>query len=194
VKALACAVLLALSLGPAASTFASEPAGFAAASAAKKKCKANWAFKKGKCRRKKHARVPPFDNSPRDIVRATVTWQGNANVDLIVEDAEDRQAGYSAAAGGVVNEIPDATHLGDVGPIGGTETFIDHIWRPLYPNFVANRGFLFEACARDVVEPVTATLTYVGAIGGTYSHEEHFDPPPPPGESGATTLCGGFYA
>jgi hypothetical protein len=157
----------------------------------RRKCKGNWVFKKGKCRRVKAPHYPPPDSSPRDIVRATVSWRGNANVDLIVEDLDHRQAGYSSAAGGVVNEIPDATHQGDVGPGGGTETFIDHIWHPLYPNFVANRGFVFEVCARDVMEPVTATLTFVGMIGTEHTMQERFDPPGT--GSGATTLCLGYW-
>jgi hypothetical protein len=156
----------------------------------RKKCKANWAFKKGKCRRVKGPHYPPADNSPRDVVRATVTWQGNANLDLIVTDQQNRVAGYSSSAGAVVNEIPDATHEGDVGAGGGTERFVDHAWHP-NPFATPNRGFSFGACARDVMEPVTATLTFVGMIGGEHTTQERFDPPGT--GSGATTLCLAYW-
>jgi hypothetical protein len=188
---------LSLAVGFAGVASAADLASHAAVAKAKKrgkkKCKANWVFKKGKCRRQKGPRRAPFDNSPRDIVRATATWQGNANLDLIVEDQDGHRAGYSPSAGGVVNEIPDATHLGDVGLGGGTETFIDHAWHPLYPDFVPNRGFLFGVCARDVAEPVAATLTFVDRLGGSRTVTDHFDPPPPPGESGVTNICDSVY-
>jgi hypothetical protein len=158
---------------------------------AKKKCKANWVFRKGKCRRVAGPYYPPPDNSPRDIVRATLTWQGNANLDLIVTDEQDRVAGYLSSAAGVVNEIPDATHEGDVTG-GGTETFVDHVWHP-NPFLARNRGFFFGACARDVVQPVTATLAFVRAFGGTETLSVHFDPPDTSGITSASTLCLAYY-
>jgi len=187
--ALALLFILGLVSAPSASAGAAHSA---AAKHKRKKCKANWVFKKGKCRHRKGRPLVPQDNSPRDIVRATLTWQGDANLDLIIEDAEDRQAGYSPSAGSVINEIPDATHLGDVGSGGGTEQFVDHLWHP-NPFLAANRGFLFGYCGRDIEESVTGTLTFVRAFGGSGSIPVHFDPPPPPGETGATNICASFY-
>jgi hypothetical protein len=187
-------VVFGLLLGAGGVASASPNSAHATASKTKKKrkkCKANWVFKKGKCRRQK---VPPFswpDNSPRDAVRATLSWQGNANLDLTVTDLENREAGYSSSAGAVLNEIPDATYEGDVGAGGGTETFIDHVWHP-NPFMAPNRGFYFGVCARDVDEPVTATLTFVGAFDHGATVQEHYEPPGT--GSGATNLCLAYWA
>jgi hypothetical protein len=182
------ALMLVFAIGLATTASASDRIGQAAAAKAKKrKCKKGLVRRKGKCRHP--VRTGWADTSPRHAVRATVSWQGDANVDLIVLDTEDRRAGYSAAAGGVVNEIPDATHQGDVTG-GGTETFVDHIWYP-NPSLARSRGFIFEVCARQVAEPVTATLTFLRASGGQQSIPVHYEPPSE--ETGATNLCLGYY-
>lgn len=155
----------------------------------KRKCKKGRVFRKGKCRHRLPAAVP-IDLSPRDLVRATLTWQGDANLDLVVRDDQGRVAGYSASAGAVVNEIPNATQEGDVPAGGGTETFVDHIWRPPFYLPTPNRGFYFGACGRDVNEAVSATMTFIGAFGSTATTTEQFEPA---GGSGATNVCGFYY-
>jgi hypothetical protein len=157
-----------------------------------KKCKANWTFRKGKCRRVKGPPLAPVDNSPRDAVRATLTWQGNANLDLVVRDEQGRQAGGTDSAGSVVNEIPDATQTGDASS-GGTETFVDHLWHP-NPFLAPNRGFDFTSCARDVTgpNPVTATLTLLSAFGSTLTLHPQLGPTD--GSGSTSTICLGYYA
>jgi hypothetical protein len=135
-----------------------------------------------------------MDNSPRDMVRATLSWQGDANLDLIVTDEQQvLTAGYAAATGAVVNEIPDATHQGDVGAPGGTEQFVDHAWHP-NPFLAPNRHFYYGVCRREhVPEPIDATLTFVRAMGDTLRITVPFKPPPPPGESGSELNCAAWY-
>jgi hypothetical protein len=185
-------LVLALELGSGVLSPTSSVAHHPAGKKQKKKCKANWTFRKGKCRRVKVPHPPPTDNSPRDLVRATLTWQANADLDLIVRDDQDRIAGYSSSAGAVVNQIPDATHGGDVAS-GGTETFTDHAWHP-NPFLAPNRGFVFTSCARNVTgpDPVTATLTLVSAYGSTVTLHPQLGPTD--GSGSTSTICLGYAA
>jgi hypothetical protein len=185
------AAMLALTVGLVGVASGAERTGHAVtAKAKKKKCKAHWVFKKGKCRRLKGPHYPPPDNSPRDLVRATLTWQGSANLDLIVRDEQGRIAGYSSTVGRVVNQIPDATLLGDASS-GGTETFVDHLWHP-NPFVAPNRGFSFTGCARNDPgpPPVSATLSLIDAFGGTRTLQLQLGRD----SDETSTICLGYYA
>jgi uncharacterized protein YfaP (DUF2135 family) len=130
-------------------------AGSAAASApghavtAKKKCKkhkrsASSSKKKKKCK-KKHNSVVILP-APAPLVRASLSWSAPDEVDLHAFDASGNHAGWNFGVDGVVNNIPSAHHNGDIGPIGGTESFTDDIYVIGGPS---NREFSYVACLYD---------------------------------------------
>src|SRR5262245_26676169 len=110
------AVVCLLVLGVGGATTASGADNAGRTKSAKKRCKPGKSFRKGKCRR---LATPWPDNSPRDFVRATLSWSGPGNLDLMVKDAQDRVAGWGFSLGFFANQIPSATHQGDVSD-GGT--------------------------------------------------------------------------
>jgi hypothetical protein len=119
-----------------------------AVAAKKKKCKKKKhrsasAAKKKKCKKKVHRVVLP---APAPLVRGTLTWSAPDEVDLHALDASGNHAGWDNSIPGVVNNIPSAHHNGDIGPVGGTESFTDDIYVVGGPS---NRDFSFVACLYD---------------------------------------------
>jgi hypothetical protein len=138
--------------------------------AAKKKCKKKKhrsasVAKKKKCK-KKHA-APPVTPvvTPAPLVRATLSWTADDEVDLHVFDASGNHAGWVNPTG-VVNNIPNARHNGDAGPGGPSETFTDDIFVVGGPS---NREFAYVACLYDGPDPDPYGATFQGVTrdGGT---------------------------
>jgi len=134
-----------------------------------KKCKkhkrsAAAAKKKKKCKKVHHVVLP----APGPLVRATLAWSANDEVDLHAFDAGGNHAGWDFNAnpptGGIVNNIPNARHTGDVGPGGPSETFVDDIFVVGGPS---NREFSYVAClyAGPSTTDYTATFTGVAKNG-----------------------------
>src|SRR5262249_14798111 len=98
---------------------------------AKKKCK-----KKKRCKRR-HPRQPVA--VPQ--VRAIVPWPEPQEVDLHVYDASGNHSGWSPATNTVVQGIPNATHSGDRGPGGPSESFTDNIFNTIPINAIAGRSY-----------------------------------------------------
>jgi hypothetical protein len=139
-----------------------------------KKCK-----KKRKKRCKKHAPAQPLPG-PRS--RATLSWTAPQQVDLHVYDASGNHSGWSPATNTVVQGIPNATHSGDAGPGGPSESFTDNIFNTNPVNAIAgssrareadlggssnpyhNREFSYIVCFYGN-GPVLATFTAVSAYG-----------------------------
>lgn len=135
---------------------------------AKKKCKkkkhrsASSAKKKKKCKKVHHVVLP----APGPLVRATLTWSAQDEVDLHAFDSSGNHAGWDFGVNGVVNHIPSAHHSGDIGPGGGTESFTDDIYVVGGPS---NREISYVACLYDgpnTDDDYTATFAGVSA-GGT---------------------------
>jgi hypothetical protein len=136
---------------------------------AAKKCKKHKrsaaAAKKKKCK-KVHRVVLP---APGPLVRATLSWGANNEVDLHAFDASGNQAGWdfnvNPPNGSLVNNIPNARHNGDAGPGGPSEIFTDDIFVAGGPS---NREFSYVACLYDVpngTTDYTATFTGVAKTG-----------------------------
>jgi hypothetical protein len=130
--------------------------------AKKKKCKkkkhrsASSAKKKGKCKKVHHVVLP----APGPLVRATLAWTAQDEVDLHAFDANGNHAGWNFP--GVVNNIPSAHHSGDVGFGGPQETFTDDIYVVGGPS---NREFGYVACLYDN-NPGDYTATFTGVSAG----------------------------
>jgi hypothetical protein len=121
--------------------------------------------KKKKCKKVHHVVLP----APGPLVRATLSWSANHEVDLHAFDPSGNHAGWdfnvNPPNGTLVNNIPNARHNGDVGPPGGTESFTDGIFVTGGPS---NREFSYVACL--YVSPggpgsYTATFTGVTKTG-----------------------------
>jgi hypothetical protein len=154
--------------GVAAGQASSRAAGHAVV--AKKKCKKKKhrsasSAKKKKCKKKVHRVVLP---PPGPVVRATLSWTANNEVDLHAFDASGNQAGWVNSVNGVVNNIPSAHQNGDIGPTGGTESFTDDIYVVGGPS---NREFTYVACLFDFPDgdPYSATFSAVARDGSTDS-------------------------
>jgi hypothetical protein len=156
VIALVAALGLTLSL-----SVAGGAAGFGHAVAAKKKCKKHKrsaaAAKKKKC--KKVHRVV----LPAPLVRATLSWSANNEVDLHAFDASGNHAGWdfnvNPPTGSLVNNIPNARHGGDVGPGGPSETFTDDIF---VAGGLSNREFSYVACLYNFPSATDYNATFTG--------------------------------
>jgi hypothetical protein len=165
---IAVVALLGLTLalvGVSAGQASSRGAGHAVV-AKKKKCKKKKhrsasSAKKKKCKKRVHHVVLP---APASLVRGTLTWSANNEVDLHAFDSSGNHAGWDFSLDGVVNNIPNARHSGDVGPGGGTESFTDDIYVLGGPS---NREFSFVACLYDGPggADYNATFTGVSANG-----------------------------
>ena len=81
---------------------------------------------------------------------------------MIAFDASGNHAGWDYGVnppdGALVNHIPNATHNGDVGPGGTSETFTDNI----FAQGGSNREFSYVAC---IYGSADATFTGVTANG-----------------------------
>jgi hypothetical protein len=135
--------------------------------AAKKKCKKKKGVssaKKKKCKKKVHNVVLP---APAPLVRATLSWTANDEVDLHAFDSSGNHAGWNDGLPGVENNIPNAHHNGDAGPGGPSESFTDDIYVLGGP---ANRQFVYVACLYNFPGgsgAYTANFTGVTAGGVT---------------------------
>jgi hypothetical protein len=122
--------------------------------------------KKKKCKKKKKAPTTPTPiqlPAPGPVVRATLSWSANDEVDLHAFDSSGNHAGWVEPTG-VVNNIPNARHNGDAGPFGPSESFIDDIF---VSGGSTNREFAFVACLYDfpLASSYSATFTAVTADG-----------------------------
>jgi hypothetical protein len=153
---------------------------------AKKKCKkakkGAASAKKKKCKKKRPAlpvtpvQLPP---APAPIVRATLSWSADVEVDLHAFDSSGDHSGWVNGTG-VVQGIPNATHNGDAGPGGPFESFTDNIF---VAGGLTNREFAYVACIYDVA---SATFTEVTSDGQTLSTP----PLSGPGQIGLTVTGG----
>jgi hypothetical protein len=126
---------------------------------AAKKCKKK---KKGKKKKKKCKKRRVV--LPAPLLRATVSWTENAEIDLHAFDALGNHAGWTGgSSGGVVQGIPNAAHSGDRGPFGPSESFTDNIF---VAGGLANREFSYKVCFYG---NATAGFTGVGQDGRVYS-------------------------
>jgi hypothetical protein len=157
----------------------------------KKECKAAWVLHKGKCHRRKTRRPPPA--KPVSLVRASLTWDGPANLWLEIRGSEGRAGFFSEQ--GVLNEIPNALFVRHGDPGGpGDETFTDNLFYGGYgwtywPS-PGNRNFTYTICDNppDGTEPIHASLMTVGANGGVSQSSWTITPQPGPQPSGCATL------
>jgi hypothetical protein len=128
-----------------------------------KKCKkhkrsAAASKKKKKCKKVRHVVLP----APAPLVRATVSWTANDEVDLHAFDANGNHAGWVDPTG-VVNNIPSARHTGDAGPGGPSESFTDDIYVVGGPS---NREFAYAVCLYNQPTVSAYTATFVGVTAG----------------------------
>jgi hypothetical protein len=146
--AIALAALLALTLA-----FAAESAGAAGTgqAVAAKKCKG---AKKKKCKKKRLA-------LPGPLVRGTVTWTSNVDVDLHAYDASGNHSGVvGPPTNAQVQGIPSSVLSPDLGS-AGSETFTDLIYQV---GGIANREFSYIVCFYGTT---SGTFTGVGRLGIT---------------------------
>lgn len=163
---LALVTLLGLAVVAAGSNAAASDPGHAVAA---KKCKKHKrsarSAKKKKC--KLHHIVLP---APAPLVRGTLSWTANVEVDLHAFDANGAHAGWDFNVGGpdgsLVNNIPSAHHNGDVGPGGPSESFTDDTFVVGGP---ANREFSYVACIYGASPSTQATFTGVARTGQSSS-------------------------
>lgn len=161
--ALVAVVALTVSLGAGA---ASAHPGHAVT--AKKRCKkakkGAVSAKKKKCKRKL---TPVPVPTPAPLVRGTLSWSpAPAEIDLHAFDASGNHTGWDFVANGVVQGIPNATHSGDVGKAGPSESFTDNIF---VVGGSTNREFSYVACIYGNSPTTTATFTGVAANGQSSS-------------------------
>jgi len=131
----------------------------------KKKHSASSSKKKHKCKKVHHVVLP----APAPLVRATLAWTANNEVDLHAFDASGHHAGWfqtTPTDGHVENNIPSAHHNGDAGPGGPQESFTDDVY---VVGGLSNREFAYVAClySFDGTADYTATFTGVTARGTT---------------------------
>jgi hypothetical protein len=128
----------------------------------KKKHRSASSSKKRKCKKVHRVVLPP----PGPLTRATLAWTADDEVDLHAFDSNGNHAGWVNPTG-VVNNIPNAHHTGDVGPGGPQETFVDDIFVVGGPS---NREFAYVACLYGGPAPGSYTATFTGvARDGTSS-------------------------
>jgi hypothetical protein len=129
------------------------------AAAAKKGCKKGKkgadAAKKKKCKKKKKKVVPVPTPQPSPVVRATLTWDTAADVDLYMWAPDGTQSSVEG------NLIPSSQFSADDTDGNGPETFSDLI--------APTRQFSLVACLDDDtgLNGTIATLTYLRANGTT---------------------------
>ena len=160
---LALLATLALVLSVTVGTAATAAGGSAAEIAKKKKCKKKKAgsSKKKKCKKKKKK----GGDKPAPLVRATLTWDTNADFDLWVFDSAGNKA--RAAANTIANTTFSANDTDGNGP----ETFTDQIFKK------PGRAFSFGVCFQDGgSNPTNFTLDYVTADGVHHTGTNGVDP------------------
>jgi hypothetical protein len=125
----------------------------------KKKKSSAVSAKKKKCKKVHNVVLP----APAPLVRATVSWTANDEVDLHAFDSTGNHAGWNDSIPGVVNNIPSAHHNGDIGPGGPSESFTDDIYVLGGPS---NREFAYAVCLYNNPGPSAYTATFVGVTAG----------------------------
>jgi len=132
---------------------------------AKKKCKKGKksavTAKKKKCKKGQQLQQVVLP-APAPLVRATLSWSANNEVDLHAYDANGNHDGWSQpnSSGTVLQNIPNAHHSGDFGgATGGTETFTDDIFVVGGPS---NREFSYIACLFEFASGANYTATFTG--------------------------------
>jgi hypothetical protein len=129
-----------------------------------KKCKKKKG-KKRKCKKKKAPVTPPPLLTSK--VRATLTWNSTADLDLHIWSPTGGHNGYNPGTNGY-----DAGILNSIGPSDdtngfGPETFTDGQWYeppPASTSPLANRQFSFTVCQNSNTATL-ATLVYVDRTG-----------------------------
>ena len=134
------------------------------ADVAKKKCKK----KKGKkkCKKKKKPAAPPAPLLTTKV-RATLTWNSTADMDLHIWSPSGGHNGYNTGTG-----LYDAGIPNSIGPVDdtngfGPETFTDGQWYeppPATTSPLANRQFSFTICQNSNTATL-ATLVFVDRTG-----------------------------
>jgi hypothetical protein len=139
------------------------------ATVAKKKCKKHQHSARAAKKKCKKVQVHHFV-LPAPLVRATLSWSVNDEVDLHAFDAGGHHAGWVQPPdpGSLVQGIPNAHHSGDVGPGGPFESFTDDIF---VFGGASNREFSYVAClyGEPDPDPYGATFTGVTASGQSSS-------------------------
>ena len=162
---LALLAILALMLSVTVGTAATAAGGSAAEIAKKKKCKKKKASssKKKKCKKKKKKGA-----KPAPLVRATLTWDTNADFDLWVFDTAGNRA--RAASNTIANTTFSANDTMDTDGLG-PETFTDNIFKK------PGRAFSYGVCFQDGgSNPTNFTLDYVTADGVHHTGNQGVDP------------------
>jgi hypothetical protein len=126
----------------------------------KKKKKSSAVTAKKKCKKKVQNVVLP---APAPLVRATVSWTANDEVDLHAFDSNGNHAGWDNSIDGVVDSIPSAHHNGDIGPGGPSESFTDDIYVLGGPS---NREFAYAVCLYNGPSSSAYNATFVGVTAG----------------------------
>jgi hypothetical protein len=134
-----------------------------------------------KCAKHKRCQARGPIQAPRE--RAVLLGMDPQDVDLHVYDANGNHSGWSAAAGGVVQGIPNASHSGDR-DAAGFESFTDIAFNV----GLSNREFSYVICFHGN-GPTHAYLTVVDASGATLSTLAPLEGNP--GESDVVTPPGG---
>ena len=127
----------------------------------KKKRKKSASAAKKKCQRKKQQQPQPQPQqpqplpSPSAVVRASLSWTSDNDVDLHVFDSSGNDAGYGPG-GEVENTIPNSSFSGDV-QTAGSESFTDNIF---VVGGSTNREFGYVACLWDVESKSDYSVTF----------------------------------
>jgi hypothetical protein len=173
VLAAALTVALVLSLGSVAESSSGGPQAVAAKKCKKKGKKSAVAAKKKKCKKKKVATIP---SGP--TLRATLTWNTTADLDLYVWDVNGT-GGFGAVG------IPSSQFLVDTDGFG-PETFTDL----LSPS---SRNFTIGFCAAAVGSPTNLTLTVKSQSGSTsvFTEDDFLGPLIHDGEWGRLVFSNG---
>jgi hypothetical protein len=128
----------------------------------KKKGKKSGSVAKKKCKRKKQQpqqpqpqQPQPLPSSPSAVVRASLSWTSDNDVDLHVFDSSGNDAGYGSG-GEIENTIPNSSFSGDV-QTAGSESFTDNIF---VMGGSTNREFGYVACLWDVESDSDYSVTF----------------------------------
>ena len=148
---------VAVGTGSAIASSSGDPVAVTAKKKCKKGKKSAVAAKKKKCK-KKGGTPAPTTGAPR--VRATLTWSGPGDLDLLAWDTNGARGSVEANAITNASFSADATN-------GGTETLTDVA--------VTTRQFAYGICADNVSAITNATLTVHTAAGNTHTYTPALD-------------------
>jgi hypothetical protein len=137
-------------------------AGGPTADVAKKKCKKKKGKKK-KCKKRQVAPPPVLTSK----VRATLTWNTAADLDLHIFSTAGGHNGYNRFANRYDAGIPNSIGPADLLSGPGSEMFTDGQWYeppPATTSPLANRQFSFLVCQNSSISTL-ATLVFVDRTG-----------------------------